>query len=146
MPYPPELVDPMRRELTQLGIRELRTAEEARTSLEETTGSALLVINSVCGCAAGNARPGVAMALTHPVLPDRTFTVFAGQDLDATAAARAFLPGYPPSSPAIALFRDGKLVTLLERKDIEGRNAQDVAQDLKRAFDTYCTRQETGHE
>lgn len=144
MPYPPELVDPMRRELTQLGIRELRTAEDARTSLQDAGGSALLVINSVCGCAAGNARPGVRMALEHPVRPDRLFTVFAGQDTEATEAARGFLPGYPPSSPAIALFRDGELVSLLERKDIEGRSAHDVARDLTAAFDKHCSKQESG--
>jgi len=144
MPYPPELVDPMRRELTQLGIRELRTAEEARASLQDAGGSALLVINSVCGCAAGNARPGVRMALEHPVRPDRLFTVFAGQDTEATETARGFLPGYPPSSPAIALFRDGDLVSLLERKDIEGRSAHDVARDLTAAFDKYCSKRESG--
>ena len=138
MPYPPELVDPMREELTRLGIRELRTAGEVDSTLGEGKGTTLLVVNSVCGCAAGNARPGVAMALRHRTLPDRMVTVFAGQDVDAVARAREFLPGYPPSSPAIALLRDGELVEILERKDIEGRTAIDVAQELKSAFDRHC--------
>ena len=141
MPYPPELVDPMREELTRLGIRELRTAEETEASLDTRTGSTLLVVNSVCGCAAGNARPGVSLALQHPTVPDRLVTVFAGQDLEATAKARAYIHGYPPSSPSIALFRDGELVEMLERKDIEGRTPLDVAQDLKTAFDKHCSRQ-----
>jgi putative YphP/YqiW family bacilliredoxin len=141
MPYPPELVDPMREELTRLGVRELRTAEETEATFETRTGSTLLVVNSVCGCAAGNARPGVSLALQHSILPDRLVTVFAGQDLEATAKARAYIHGYPPSSPSIALFRDGELVEMLERKDIEGRTPLDVAQDLKTAFDKHCSRQ-----
>ena len=141
MPYPPELVEPMRRELTQLGVQELRSAEDARRALEETQGSALLVVNSVCGCAAGNARPGVAMALRNQNLPDKLFTVFAGQDLEATATAREYLPGYPPSSPSIALLQDGELVLMLERKDIEGRTALDVARVLREGFDRYCAPQ-----
>ena len=141
MPYPEELVTPMRGELTRLGIDELRTAEEAEAALGQKSGTALLVLNSVCGCAAGNARPGVSMALKNASVPDRLYTVFAGQDVEATAKARTYLHGYPPSSPAIALFRDGGLVMLLERKDIEGRAAADVAQDLCAAFDKYCAHQ-----
>ena len=141
MPYPEELVTPMRGELTQIGIDELRTAEEAEAALGQKSGTALLVLNSVCGCAAGNARPGVSMALKHTSVPDRLYTVFAGQDVEATAKARTYLPGYPPSSQAIALFRDGGLVMLLERKDIEGREAADVAEDLRVAFDKYCAHQ-----
>lgn len=141
MPYPEELVAPMRAELTRLGVDELRTAEEAEAALGQKSGTALLVLNSVCGCAAGNARPGVSMALQHTTVPDRLYTVFAGQDLEATAKARTYLHGYPPSSPSIALFRDGGLVMMLERKDIEGRAATDVAEDLRAAFDKYCSRQ-----
>lgn len=141
MPYDPNLVRPMKEELTRLGVEELLTAEQASTAMNEKTGTTLLVVNSVCGCAAGNARPGVEMALQHKILPDRSFTVFAGQDLEATEAARSFIHGYPPSSPAIALFREGELVMILERKDIEGRSAVDVAQDMMIAFDQYCTPQ-----
>lgn len=141
MPYDPNLVRPMKEELTRLGVQELLTAEEAQSALSQKHGTALLVVNSVCGCAAGNARPGVEMALQHKTLPDRSYTVFAGQDLEATEAARTFIHGYPPSSPSIALFRDGDLVTMLERKDIEGRSAVDVAQDLMIAFDKHCTPQ-----
>ncbi len=141
MPYPPQLVDPMREELTRIGVQELRTGLEATEALSAKSGTALLVVNSVCGCAAGNARPGVAMALQNETLPDHLYTVFAGQDLDAVSAARAFLKGYPPSSPAIALLQDGELVHMLERKDIEGRTAIDVAQDLRAAFDRHCAKQ-----
>jgi len=141
MPYDPNLVQPMKRELTRLGVEELLTADAATTALNEKSGTTLLVVNSVCGCAAGNARPGVEMALQHKTLPDRSFTGCAGQDLEATTAARAFIHGYPPSSPAIALFREGELVMMLERKDIEGRSAIDVAQDMMIAFDQHCTPQ-----
>lgn len=141
MLYPPELVQPMREDLTRAGIQELTTAEEVTSALHRTEGSTLLVVNSVCGCAAGNARPGVHLALSNPRIPDRMYTVFAGQDREATEEARKFLAGYPPSSPAIALFRDGELVLMLERKDIEGRTAQDVAHDLIQAFDRNCTRE-----
>lgn len=138
MPYPPELVDPMRGELTRLGFQELRTAEEAERELEDRSGTLLLVVNSVCGCAAGNARPGVALALEEGARPDRLLTVFAGQDLDATERARQFLPGYAPSSPSMALLRDGEVVAMLERKDIEGRTPVDVARDLRAAFEQHC--------
>jgi putative YphP/YqiW family bacilliredoxin len=135
--YPTELVLPMKQELTSLGVKELLTEDEVDLALGQKTGTTFLVINSVCGCAAGNARPAVRMALEHPVRPDRMFTVFAGQDTEATARARSYIPGYPPSSPSMALFRDGVLVMMLERKDIEGRSAQALAQDLVAAFDKY---------
>ena len=138
MPYDPNLVRPMKEELTRIGVEELLTADQANTAMNEKSGTTLLVVNSVCGCAAGNARPGVEMALQHRTLPDRSYSVFAGQDLEATTAARAFIHGYPPSSPAIALFREGELVLMLERKDIEGRSAIDVAQDMMLAFDKFC--------
>ena len=138
MPYPPEMVQPMKEELTQLGIKELISEAEVVEALEDNLGTTMLVINSVCGCAAGNARPAVKMALQNPNRPDKVVTVFAGQDLEATAKARSYISGYPPSSPAIAFFRDQEVVMMLERKDIEGRTAQDVAYDLVSAFDKYC--------
>jgi putative YphP/YqiW family bacilliredoxin len=137
MPYPPELVDPMREELTRMGIVEARTAEEVARAMARP-GTKLLVVNSVCGCAAGNARPAVGLALTHSTLPDGMFTVFAGQDTEAVARAREFIKGYPPSSPSIALFQDRELVLMLERKDIEGRMAPEIARDLIQAFDEHC--------
>jgi putative YphP/YqiW family bacilliredoxin len=136
--YPPELVKPMKEELTRIGVTELLTGDDVRKALDANRGTALLVINSVCGCAAGNARPAVAMALRNRHLPDHLYTVFAGQDGEATDAARSYIHGYPPSSPAIALFRDTDLVLMLERKDIEGRMAPDVAHDLVTAFDAHC--------
>ena len=135
MPYPVDLVRPMKEELTRIGFRELLTPEDADAALGgKKPGTALLVVNSVCGCAAGNARPGVALALEHGTRPDRLFTVFAGQDVEATERARAYIHGYPPSSPSIALFRDGELVMMMERKDIEGHSAMDVAQRLVQEF------------
>ena len=135
--YDPAMVQPMREELTRLGVQELKTAAEVDAALAGE-GTRLLVVNSVCGCAAGNARPAVAMALQHAVLPDASYTVFAGQDAEATAQARQHIPGYPPSSPSIALFRDGELVLMLERRDIEGRMAPQIAQDLVAAFDQFA--------
>ncbi len=140
MPYPKQMVEPMRDELTQLGVEELRTPEEvdaAFASAEDET--MLLVINSVCGCAAGNARPAVATAREAEVQPDRYVTVFAGQDLEATERAREHLAGIPPSSPFFALFRDGEPVYVVERKHIEGRSATVIAEDLVEAFGAYCT-------
>ena len=135
MPYPVDLVRPMKEELTQIGFRELLTPEDADAALGgKKQGTTLLVVNSVCGCAAGNARPGVALALEHGTRPDHLFTVFAGQDVEATARARAYIHGYPPSSPSIALFREGELVMMMERKDIEGHSAMDVAQRLVQEF------------
>ena len=137
--YPEPMVAPMREELTRLGVQELRTAAEVAEALGNAKGTALVVVNSVCGCSARNARPAVATALAHETVPDQLFTVFAGQDLDATRAARAFFTGYPPSSPSIALLKDGRIVTMLERHQIEGRTAAEVAQDLVHAFDRHCT-------
>ena len=141
MPYDPNLVKPMREELTILGAQELMDAASVDATLGQKQGTQLLILNSVCGCAAGNARPAVAMAVQHEVQPDKIVTVFAGQDLEATARARDYLPGYPPSSPSMALLRDGEVVLMLERKDIEGRMAPQIAQDLTRAFDRYCASQ-----
>jgi putative YphP/YqiW family bacilliredoxin len=136
--YPEPLVAPMRQELTRLGVEELRTATDVDAKLKNAPGTTLVVVNSVCGCAARNARPAVAMALQHAVKPDAATTVFAGQDPDATRQARSYFVGYPPSSPAIALLKEGKLVHMLERHDIEGRSAEQIAGDLKAAFDRYC--------
>ena len=131
MPYPPELVQPMRNELTRLGVEELLTSEEVDDLMEDTTEqTVLVVVNSVCGCAAANARPAVAMAKQFPVQPDRYVTVFAGQDLEATARMRQYLAGIPPSSPFIALLQDGDPAFVLERRHIEGRSAQAIAMDL----------------
>ncbi len=136
--YPVEIVQPMREELIELGFQELRTAQEVDSTLGASHGTALVVVNSICGCAAGRARPAAAYALEHRVRPERLFTVFAGQDVDATERARSYFTGYPPSSPAIALLRDGKLVFMLERHDIEGRDPADIASDLTNAFDRFC--------
>jgi putative YphP/YqiW family bacilliredoxin len=135
--YDERLVAPMREELTRLGVEELRTADAVDATLRES-GTTLVVVNSVCGCAARNARPAVADALRHPVRPDRATTVFAGQDTEATARARSYFTGYRPSSPAIALMRDGEPVFMLERFQIEGRSAVEIASDLKAAFERYC--------
>lgn len=136
--YPEEFVQPMREELTRVGFRELRTAAAVDALLGKTSGTVLVVVNSICGCAAGRARPAVALALEHKARPDVLATVFAGQDADATSQARSYFAGYAPSSPSIALLRDGKLVFMLERKDIEGRDPYAIAEDLTRAFDRFC--------
>ncbi|HEY7194320.1 MAG TPA: BrxA/BrxB family bacilliredoxin [Gemmatimonadales bacterium] len=136
--YDPEMVRPMREELTRLGFEELRTAGEVDAVLTTERGPALVVVNSVCGCAARNARPAAALAIQHERRPTRLLTVFAGQDAEATARARSYFTGYTPSSPQIALFKDGRLVFMLERRNIEGRNAKDIAADLTAAFDKYC--------
>ena len=128
----------MRQELTRLGVEELRTADEVDAKLKEATGTTLLVVNSMCGCAARNARPAVATALQHTVTPDHLTTVFAGQDAEATSRARSYFTGYAPSSPSIGLLKDGKLVYMLERFQIEGRSADAIAKDLVNAFDAYC--------
>lgn len=138
MPYDPALVQPMREELTQMGVEELNTRDDVKGVFENASGTQLLVVNSVCGCAAGAARPAVGLALQHNVKPDKVVTVFAGQDLEATAQAREYILGYQPSSPSMALFKEGKLVLVLERKDIEGRAAPDIAADLTAAFDRHC--------
>ena len=136
--YDPQLVQPMREELTRIGFRELRTPDEVDAVLGATKETTLVVVNSVCGCAARNARPAAALAIQHDRRPARLVTVFAGQDADATARARSYFTGYAPSSPQIALFKGGQLVFMLERRNIEGRNARDIAADLTAAFERYC--------
>lgn len=136
--YMRDMIQPMRDELTRLGIKELRTPEEVVENFEQAKGTALVVVNSVCGCAAGQCRPGVAKALQHDVKPDHLFTVFAGQDKEATAKAREYFAPYPPSSPSIALLKDGELVHMIERHQIENRSADEIAADLTRAFDAHC--------
>lgn len=137
MPYPEFLIAPMRQELTDVGFTELRTADEVDRAVTGK-GTTLVVVNSVCGCAAGKARPGIARAMQHGTRPDQATTVFAGADIDATDRARSYFTGYPPSSPAVALLRDGKLVYMLERHQIEGNTADGIAQALTAAFDKYC--------
>jgi putative YphP/YqiW family bacilliredoxin len=136
--YPEMLVRPMREELTRLGVEELRTAAEVDAVLGAGTGTMLVVVNSVCGCAARNARPAVAEALRHAVRPARVVTVFAGQDREATERARGYFTGHAPSSPSMALLKDGAVVAMLPRHAIEGRASHDIAADLVRAFDTHC--------
>jgi putative YphP/YqiW family bacilliredoxin len=136
--YDERMVTPMRQELTRLGIEELRTATQVDAGLKDRKGTTLVVVNSVCGCSARNARPAVARALEHTVVPDHLTTVFAGQDGDATARARSYFTGYPPSSPQIAILKDGKLVYMMERHQIESRDATAIASDLTKAFDKYC--------
>jgi putative YphP/YqiW family bacilliredoxin len=133
-----DMIQPMRDELTRIGVKELRTPEEVVENLENAKGTALVVVNSVCGCAAGQCRPGVAKALEHSVKPDHLFTVFAGQDKEATAKAREYFEPYPPSSPSIALLKDGKLVHFIQRHQIEDRSADMIAADLISAFEEYC--------
>jgi putative YphP/YqiW family bacilliredoxin len=128
----------MRQELTQLGVQETRTPEEVDTLLGAQSGTVMMVINSMCGCAAGRARPGVALALQHDVLPNTVATVFAGGDLEATARVREYLSDYPPSSPSVALFRDGKPVFMLQRHQIENRDATEIAASLTEAFEQFC--------
>lgn len=141
MMYDERFVTPMRQELTQLGVEELRTAAEVDVKLKGQPGTALVVVNSVCGCAARNARPAVAAALQHAVRPDHLYTVFAGQDADATRQARSYFTGYAPSSPQIAMFKDGRIVFMLERHQIEGRSAEEIAVDMAAAFDKYCAKE-----
>lgn len=137
MPYDPMLVQPMREDLTKLGVQELRSAEDVDAAMAKP-GFSMVVVNSVCGCAAGGARPGVALALKHNVLPDRVLTVFAGQDLEATERARTYFTGQAPSSPSIALIRDGQLVGFMPRHHIEGRTPEMIASALTTAFDELC--------
>ena len=137
-PYDPLLVQPMRDELTRIGFQELRTPDEVDGALGATRETTLVVVNSVCGCAARNARPAARLALQHPKRPQRLLTAFAGQDAEATARVRSYFTGYPPSSPQIALFKGGKLVFMLERRNIEGRPAPDIAADLTAAFERFC--------
>ncbi|NIM48990.1 MAG: BrxA/BrxB family bacilliredoxin [Gemmatimonadales bacterium] len=137
--YDPTMVQPMRDELTQIGFQELLTPEDVDRALTAAEGTLLVVVNSVCGCAAGSARPGVRLALEHGTGPDRLATAFAGMEIDAVERVRSWFVGYPPSSPQIGLFKDGQLVHLLERQDIEGRSAEAIASKLTSAFDQYCT-------
>jgi len=143
MPYPEIMIRPMREELTRLGVEELRTPEEVDATLKDAQGTVMVIVNSVCGCAAGRARPGVALALEHDVRPDKVTTVFAGADIEATEKARSYFTGYRPSSPSIGLLKDGKLVFMLERYQIEGRGAEQIAQELTQAFDTFCAASST---
>ena len=138
MTYPEFLVAPMRQELTSLGVRELRTAADVDGALGERGQTVMVIVNSVCGCAAGKARPGVALALRHDTKPEVVSTVFAGADVEATERARSYFTGYPPSSPSIALLRDGKLLWMLERRNIENQSAEMIAKNLTDAFDRYC--------
>ncbi|MDX6610875.1 MAG: hypothetical protein QOD75_61 [Blastocatellia bacterium] len=143
MPYPEIMIRPMREELTRLGVEELRTPEDVDATLTDAQGTVMVIVNSVCGCAAGRARPGVALALEHDVRPDKITTVFAGADIEATEKARSYFTGYRPSSPSIGLLKDGKLVFMLERYQIEGRDAKQIAQELTQAFDTFCAASST---
>lgn len=136
--YDERMVTPMRQELTSLGVEEMRTADEVDAKLKDGKGTTLVVVNSVCGCAARNARPAVAKAIQHAARPDTLTTVFAGQDVAAVQRARSYFTGYPPSSPQIGLLKDGKVVFMLERHQIEGRSAGEIADDLVGAFDKYC--------
>lgn len=136
--YDERFITPMRQELTRLGVEEMRAADEVDAKLKDASGTTLLVVNSMCGCAARNARPAVASALQHAKKPDHLTTVFAGQDVEATARARAYITGYAPSSPSIALLKDGKPVFMLERFQIEGRSAEEISKDLVGAFDRFC--------
>jgi putative YphP/YqiW family bacilliredoxin len=140
--YPEHFIAPMRAELTRLGVEELKTAEEVDAKLKDAAGSTLVVVNSMCGCAARNARPAIARALQHSARPDNLTTVFAGQDAEATERARTYFTGYRPSSPSIGLLKDGQLVFMLERYQIEGRSAEEIARDLIDAFDKHCTKVE----
>ena len=136
--YPEILVIPMREELTRLGVEELKTAADVDRELGVQQGTAMVIVNSICGCAAGRMRPAVRIALEHRAKPNRLFTVFAGQDAEATDRARSYFVGYRPSSPSIALLRDGELVHMLERSDIEHRDSADIAAELRKIFDQHC--------
>jgi len=139
MPYPEMLIAPMRGEMTAMGATELKTAAAVDEAVKNTKGTLMLVVNSVCGCAACKARPGIAMALQHDKRPDVVATVFAGADIEATDRARGYFTGFPPSSPSVGILRDGKLVFMLERRDIESRSAEMIAAELTRAFDQVCS-------
>jgi len=142
MPYSELMIRPMREELTRIGVEELRTPEQVDETLKDSSGTVMVVVNSICGCAAGKARPGIARALQHTVKPDKVATVFAGADIEATEKARSYFTGYPPSSPSIALLKNGQLVWMLERRQIEGRDATQVADELTSAFDKHCVKTE----
>jgi putative YphP/YqiW family bacilliredoxin len=139
MPYPEALIAPMRNDLVQLGFKELKTPEEVDEVLGTDQGTTVVAINSVCGCSAGGMRPAVAVSLTNDIKPDVLVSVFAGQDLEATERAREYFTGYPPSSPAIALLKDGELVYMMERHQIEGRHPLEIADTLKAVYDEHCS-------
>ena len=139
MPYPEYLIAPMRGEMTDMGARELRTAQAVDEVVTHSGGVVMLVVNSVCGCAAGKARPGIAKALQNKNRPDLVATVFAGADIEATDRAREYFTGYAPSSPSLGLLRDGKLIYMMERSQIEVRNAEMIADELTKAFDQFCS-------
>jgi putative YphP/YqiW family bacilliredoxin len=143
MPYPEYLIAPMRGEMTEMGARELRTAAAVDDVVRNSHGVVMMVVNSVCGCAAGKARPGIAKAMQHTSRPDVLATVFAGGDIEATDRARQYFTGYAPSSPSIGLLRDGKLIYMMERSQIESRNAEMIAAELTQAFDKHCAPAET---
>src|SRR5436190_5701299 len=143
MPYPEYLIAPMRGEMTDMGAREVRTSAAVDDVVKNSSGVVMMVVNSVCGCAAGKARPGIAKALQHKNRPDVVATVFAGADIEATDRARQYFTGYQPSSPSIGLLRDGKLIYMMERSQIETRNADMIAAELTQAFDRFCTSQES---
>jgi putative YphP/YqiW family bacilliredoxin len=136
--YPELMIVPMREELTRMGVQELKTANDVDREMQTQQGTTLVIVNSICGCAAGRMRPAVRVALQNSSRPDRAFSVFAGQDSEATERARSYFIGYPPSSPSLALFREGKLVHMMQRSDIEHRDAADIATELKRVFDQHC--------
>ena len=138
MPYPEIMIRPMREDLTRLGVEEWKTADAVDSAVQNSKGTLMVVVNSICGCAAGKARPGVALALQHDVKPDKVATVFAGADVEATERARSYFTGYGPSSPSIAILKDGELVYMLERFQIEGRNATQIAGELTQAFEKHC--------
>ena len=146
MPYPEIMIHGMRQELAQLGIEETKTPEAVKEAVENTEGTVMVIVNSVCGCAAGGVRPGIAMALQNSeVKPDKAITVFAGADIDATDVARDYFEGYQPSSPSIGFLKDGKLVKMFERKDLEGRHPLMIAQELVNAFGEVCTKTEAAN-
>ena len=138
MPYPEIMIRPMREDLTRLGVEEMRTPDAVDQTIQNNQGTLMVVVNSICGCAAGKARPGVALALQNEKKPDKVATVFAGADIEATERARSYFTGYGPSSPSIALLKDGQLVYMLERYQIEGRDAHQIAGELTQAFEKYC--------
>jgi bacilliredoxin len=138
MAYPEIMIRPMREELTRLGFQELRTPEEVDSTIQNSKGTTMVVVNSICGCAAGKARPAIALALEHGVRPQNLATVFAGADIEATERARSYFTGFRPSSPSIALLKGGELVYMMERHQIEGRDASQIAEELSSAFDAHC--------
>ncbi len=141
MPYPEIMIQGMRQELAQLGIEETKTPEAVKSAVESTDGTLMVIVNSVCGCAAGGVRPGIAMALQNsPNVPDKSITVFAGADIDATDVARDYFTGYTPSSPAIGILKNGELVKMFERRDLEGRHPLQIAQELVNSFEEVCTK------